>query len=180
MKKLILLLLLILMPISSCSAKMIYDNSGHISFETDNQWYYLPMRGDAVTASLLCIGLDKDTFIKFSQGLMPMRYKSMRSMSADEKSILKDSIIQFHSNLLLGKGYTTHLNKAEALDNCISAGFTCQKDNMTYKVFIMFAIKDYYAYSLSIAGNSQTILSAFETGKTLKIDGESFFDWITY
>ena len=177
-QKIILLFLLYIISFSCCEAKLIYDNTGRITFETSNDWHYYNFADDAFTISLHSIALDKDTFVKFNQSKYTMPYKSMATMSMEEKSVMRDSIIQYHMSLFKNTGYIASINKTDIATNGIMAGFTIRKNGLEYQTATMFCIKNHIAYSLTVAGTPQTAFNALSIAKTLKIDGVPFSIWI--
>ena len=178
LKIFVILLLISLFQISSCLAKLIYDNTGRITFETSNYWYPVSLGEDEMTVELHSISLDKDTAITFKQSKFPLRYKSMRAMNDSEKSVLRDYIMQFYINLMKSKGYSVSVNKTNVLSDAILAGFTLYKNGLEYKIVVMYCIKDYVAYSLCLLGTSYTASELMNVATTLRIDGIPFNRWI--
>ena len=162
----------------TCLAKFIYDNTGEISFETNNNWYYTSLGEDSTTTELISLVYNNDTFIKFSQGKLPMRYNNMRDISHTEKSVIMDSLIKYHINMLKEKGYSVYINKTDVLSDTILTGYTITKNDIKYKMITCYCIKDYHIYSLVIGGTKQTIYTAFNVAKTLKINGILFDNWL--
>lgn len=67
-RKIMIILSIFIMGMSAhCSAKLIYDTTGRISFETSDEWYFAPGEGDMMTNHLHSIVLDKDTAIILKQ-----------------------------------------------------------------------------------------------------------------
>lgn len=178
-QKIFVILALLFFGITShCSAKLIYDNTGRISFETSDKWFYAPGEGDMATYHLHSIGLDKDTAIILKQSKYQLKYATMKDMPMEEKSVLRDSILQHHIELLQSKGYTTTINKTDCFDDSIIAGFTARKNGMVVRIVIAYFIKDYVSYNLSYMGTDDTIQEVVNTVATLKIDGIPFSQWI--
>lgn len=176
--KIVIGVLILNVQTSVCSAKLIYDNSGRITFETSNDWYYVSMGEDFATLELHSIALDKDTAVTFKQSKFTMPYKSMRTMPASEKSVIRDRLIQYNLNLFKAAGYSTVLNKADIFDDAIIMGFTLKKNGSVYKAVTMYGMKDYVVYSIALLATDNTAYEAMTVAKTLKIDGIPFNVWI--
>ena len=162
-----------------CSAKLLYDNTGRITFETSDEWYYAPGEGDTMTYHLHSIVLDKDTAIILKQSKYPMKYESMETIPAAEKSILRDSILKQHISALQEKGYVVTINKTDCLNDSIIVGLTVRKNDRIGRFVVAYYIKDYVAFSLCFMGTDDTIREVVNTVATLKIDGIPFSEWIS-
>ena len=181
MKKIFLFVAIIFfMNFSLCSAKLIYDTSGRISFETSNYWYPVSMGEDAVIMELHSVALDKDTAVTFKQSKFISKYKSMRSISYSEKSILRDNTVQFHINLFKSQNYSVVVNKTDVFNDFIITGFTLYKNGFEYKAVMMFTMKDYIFYSINVLATSSTAYEAMNVANSLKIDGIQFKNWILH
>ena len=178
-QKIFVILALLFFGITShCSAKLIYDNTGRISFETSDKWFYAPGEGDMATYHLHSIGLDKDTAIILKQSKYQLKYATMKDMPMEEKSVLRDSILQHHIEGLKSKGYSVTINKTDCYDDSIIAGFTARKGGSTCRLVVAYFIKDYACYSLCYMGTDETREELVKTVATLKIDGTPFLQWI--
>ena len=163
---------------SHCSAKLIYDSTGRISFETSNKWHIISLGEDPVTLELVSIALDKDTCITFKQSKYEMGYKSMRSLSQTDKSILRDMLLQFHIDLFKSKGYAVIVNKTEYLDDSILMGFSLRKDFSVYRAVGMYFVKDYICYSIFATTTDANRPEIMRVISTLKIDSIPIKQWI--
>ena len=178
LKKFIFCIILIMSSPLDCSAKLIYDNTGRITFETSDDWFYVSVGEDVATMKLHSVALDKDTFVTFKQSKFLFDYKSMQNIDESYKSVIRDKLIQSTINFLKSKGYTAIVNKADILKDGIAMGFTVKKDSIEYPMIEIYTIKDYVVYSLSVCGTRYSAFRAVEVAKTLKIDGVPFTQWI--
>ena len=169
-------MLLVMCPV--CSAKLIYDATGRICFETSDSWVCYPVASDSVTYFLHGIALDEDTGIVFKQSKYFMKYSSLKMMPIEEKLIIRDSILRYHGRLLQSKGYFVTIDNAECLADSIIVEFTAQKNFLTCYVVIKYYIKDYICYSLSAMGSYETKEELMNTADTLTIDNIPFLQWI--
>ncbi len=177
-KILVLLSILFVGITSHCSAKLIYDSTGRISFETSNDWYVISMGEDPVTLELLSIALDKDTSITFKKSKYKMGYKSLRALTQSDRSILRDALLQFYINLFKRKGYTVTVNKTECLDDSIKMGFSIRKNNDVYRAVGMYFVKEYVCYSLFATTTDENRSEITQVINTLKIDDIPFVQWV--
>ncbi len=179
-RKIMIILSIFIMGMSShCSAKLIYDTTGRISFETSDHWFYAPGEGDLMTYHLHSIALNKDTAIILKQSKYPLKYESMENIPTTEKSILRDSILKYHISALQEKGYVVTINKTDCLNDSIIVGLTVRKNDIIGRFVIAYYIKDYAAVSLCFMGTDETIREVVNTVATLKIDGIPFSEWIS-
>ena len=170
-------LLILVIPATS-NAKHIYDNSGRISFEVSNKWYYFPMPDDAQTMTLLSIALDNNTAVALKQSKFYFPHKTISAMSNTDKSMMRDNLLSYYTNGFKAKGYTASLNKADYWKNSIIMGFTLNKNGKTYKCVAGYWIKDYICYSLCCMSTLSTMMDAFNAAKSLKVDNVPFEQWV--
>ena len=178
MKKIFGFLAVFLIFSANCSAKIISDSSGRITFETSNNWYPDSVGGDEFTIEVLSIVLDKDTFVTFKKSKNYLSYKSLYVLSDTQKSMIRDNIIQFHLNSLKNKNYNVYVNKAGIYDNAIIVGFTLQQNGIEYKMVTYYSIKNYICYTVSLGATNYTVIEALNVMKSLKIDGILFTNWV--
>lgn len=161
---------------SNCLAKLIYDKSGRISFETSDDWYYCSVGFDV---ELLSVGLDKDTIVTFVKGLNKADYKYLREASNAEKSILRDQFIKIFTNRLINDGYKVYVNKTDIFDDIIIVWLTFEKNGLRYNAINACTLKDYTLYFVGACGTEYTAPIALQTLNSLKIDGIKFISWVT-
>lgn len=176
-KTLSIFVVLIMFMYSHCLAKQIYDNTGRISFETSDEWFYASGEDDIATYHLHSIALDKDTIISFKQSKYVMKYPSMKVMPMEDKSIIRDSILQYHINALQSLGYSVTINKPECLEDSIVAGFTVKKDFSSCYIVVEYFIKDYVCYSLCAMCTDKTKDALLEVIGSIRIDGKPLSQW---
>lgn len=168
---------IMILQISVCSAKLIYDNTGKITFETSNEWYYTSFGEDIATYELHSIALNPYTCVIFKQSKYAVKYNSMAQMSISEKSVLRDQLLQFHIDLFKNKGYSVRVNKTEIFDDSIVISLFMKRRFSEYRALLMYCIKGNAVYSICCMGDTNSIFEATKVVKTLKIDGIPFDDW---
>lgn len=179
-KVLVITISVLIMGVPSfCSAKLIYDITGRISFETSDAWFYAPGEDDSVTYYLHGVQLDKDTGIGFKQSKFYVKYPSIHTIPIEEKSILRDSVLKYNIEVLKSKGYSVTINKTDWSEDAIFAGFTARNNTSSYCVIVVYFIKDNIGYSLFAIGTDKTKYELLDVIHTLKIDGITLSQWIS-
>ena len=159
-------------------AKNIYDNSGRIAFNVTNDWKYFPMPDNSLMTTVLGISLDNDTSVFVQKSKVFSSYRSMKSITDTDKSIIRDEVIQNYSMFFRYMGYSVSLNKADYFDTAIIAGFTLQKGINTYKALVAYHLKDYIIYSITVLCTPATARQALAAANSLTVDGIPFSKWV--
>lgn len=175
---LLLCLFLLLVINTNCYAKLIYDDSGRISFETSNDWYYTQVEVDSDTTSLHSIANGKDTIISFQKSNIPMNYNTMRQMTELELSEARDVLLQFTMNFIRDLGWIPQIDTTNYSQESIFISFTLTKDNFKYKFATIYWIKNYTLYCLMVLGPAYTMPEAIHVADSLIIDAVPFMAWM--
>ena len=178
MKRIIVYLIMVLFIPNVCFAKTISDNTGVISFDTSNQWYYSSFGEDPFTYELMAITYDNNTFIRFTQSKIRMKYKNLKQATDNEVSELRDYMIRYYINEFKAKGYTFTINKTDCFQNSIVIGATIKKGMSVGRMMSVTYIKDYVGYIVVAICTDESANETIKTLNTLRIEGVRINDWM--
>ena len=182
MKKYMVLLFFILificvLPI--CSAKVIYENSGMISFEAPNNWYYNEVGEDSTTYVLLSVSSNEDSYVSLKQSKFTFPYKTFKELSPQDKSTTRDECIRYVIKYFAENGYSKpQVAKSDILDNGFVIVYSIMYQGIQYKLFEARFMKDYICYSLVLISPEYNIKEAINVLQSLSIKGVPFTKWI--